>query len=1172
MQMAKSKFVHLHIHTEYSLLDGLSKTSRLAEHVKENGMDAVAISDHGAMYGAVEFYKKMTKAGVKPILGMEGYITEGSLKDRPERSKLKNSHLLLLAKSHEGYVNLMNLTSIAHLEGYYYRPRIDRVTLKKYSKGIICTSACAQGEIPKAIVEENYEKAKAICEWYQEVFGEDFYLEVQRHEYDSFIGKASANEIKETLKNLSETEKLINDAVTNLSRELGIPLVATNDAHYVKKEEAEAQDALVCIATGKNVSDIKRLRFIDAPTFYVRSPEEMVELFPDLPDALENTVKIANKCEIKITLDKWYFPIFKLPKGKTSEEVFEEKAWEGLKERLEKITPEIKERLQYELDIIKQKGYSTYFLIVADVAQWCNENGIITNTRGSTAGSLVAYALGIVNINPLIYELPFERFLTPWRPSPPDIDFDIADDRREEVIEYITKKYGKENVAQICTFGRMMARGAVRDISRVLGFAYAVGDRISKLIPIGSQGFPMSIAKALEISPDLKEIYKDDKDAKRIIDLAKQVEGRARHISVHAAGVVIAPSKITDFTPVQLDPEGKKIITQYDMDALDPNVSPNEAVGLLKFDLLGLRNLSILGAAIDIVKKELDVDVNLLKIPLDNQKTYTMLAQGATMGVFQLSGGGMTKYLKELKPTRVEDLMAMVALYRPGPMSQIPEYIKRKNDGNNVSYFDERMKEYLGKSFGLLVYQDDVLLTAIKIAGYTWEEADKFRKAIGKKIPEDMAKQHDKFVDGCALNGMSKEKAEELFSMIETFAAYGFNKAHAASYGMVAYWTAFLKANFPVEFMTALLSAESKDTEKISAAINECRRMGIKVLSPDIDESDIGFKIIKEQDSLERKAIRFGLDAIKNVGKASIEAIFEARQDGTFTSFRDFISKVDSRRVNKKVLESLIKVGALSKFGTRASLLSSLEKVRDRVAKPKGANNQEGLFSQEEMKKSALTESEDIPEVTEFDENELQSLERQLLGFSLSAKPVDEIIGSLEHLATHKIQEIFGQDVGNNSVRLAAVVTEVRVIVTKKTGQEMAFVKVNDGTGSIDLVVFPKLFFSTRNAWVDNKVLLISGKVDIRDDEPSVIVNEIETKDQAEREVDRLFVKVPITVTTDELKKLKSLFIENPGSQKVTLLFEGQEERKVDLPISISWSEEIAHKITNIIEGKNNLD
>ncbi|OGM21517.1 DNA polymerase III subunit alpha [Candidatus Woesebacteria bacterium RIFCSPHIGHO2_01_FULL_38_9] len=1170
--MAHKSFVHLHVHTEYSLLDGLSRIGRLAEHVKENGMDSIAISDHGAMYGAIEFYKKMTKEDVKPILGMETYITEGSLKERPERSKLKNSHLLLLAKSYEGYVNLMKLTSIAHLEGYYYRPRIDRETLKKYSKGIICTSACPQGEIPKALIDENYSRAKEIAGWYLEVFGEDFYLEVQRHEYDKFVKKSDVGDIKDQLQNMSEVEKKINKGVVILSRELGIPIVATNDSHYVKKEEAEAQDALVCIATGKNVSDIKRLRFIDAPTFYIRSPEEMAELFPDLPDALENTVKIAAKCEIKITLDKWYFPVFQLPKGKTSSEVFEEKAHDGLKGRIEKITPEIKERLQYEIDIIKQKGYTTYFLIVADVAQWCNQNGIITNTRGSTAGSLVAYALGIVNINPLNYDLPFERFLTPWRPSPPDIDFDIADDRREEVIEYITNKYGQNNVAQICTFGRMMARGAVRDIARVLGYPYAVGDRISKLIPIGSQGFPMSIDKALEISPDLEGIYKEDKDAKKIIDLAKQVEGRARHISVHAAGVVIAPSQITDFTPVQLDPEGKKVITQYDMDALDPNVSPNEAIGLLKFDLLGLRNLSILGSAIDIVKKEINVGIDLIKIPLDDQKTFNMLSQGSTMGVFQLSGGGMTKYLKDLKPTRVEDLMAMVALYRPGPMSQIPEYINRKNDSNNVVYFDERMKEFLGKSYGLLVYQDDVLLTAIKIAGYTWEEADKFRKAIGKKIPEEMAKQHGKFVQGCVKNGMNEEKAEELFSMIETFAAYGFNKAHAASYGMVAYWTAYMKANFPVEFMAALLSAESKDAEKISSAINECRRMGIKVLPPDINESEIGFKIINDSNSLDGKAIRFGLDAIKNVGKAAIEAIFEARKEGPFVSFKDFIAKVDPRRVNKKVLESLIKVGALSMYGTRASLLISLESLRERSAKPKDAKNQEGLFSQEEMKKSLFTENEEIPSIAEFDESELQSLERQLLGFSLSAKPVDEIIEPIKHLASHRIQEIIGETSSNSNVRLAAVVTEVRVIVTKKTGQEMAFVKVYDGTGTIDLVVFPKLFQSTRNVWVDNKVLLISGRVDIRDEEPSIIVNEIETKDEAEKGNDTLFVKVPTTTGTEELKKLKNLFIENPGNQKVTLLFEGQEERKVELQITISWSETIAHKISNIIDGKSQLD
>ncbi|MFZ5932842.1 MAG: DNA polymerase III subunit alpha, partial [Patescibacteria group bacterium] len=728
--MAK-KFVHLHVHTEYSLLDGLSKISTLLTHVKESGMEAIAISDHGAMYGVIEFYKRCLKEGIKPILGMEGYTTNINHRERPERGKFQNYHLLLLAKDKEGYQNLLKLTSIAHIEGYYYRPRVDRETLAKYAQGLIVTSACAQGELPQALISGNYAEAKKVAEWFLSVFGQNYFLEVQRHNYDKYLGDAESPELKKELAEMAKNEKNVIAGVVKLSRELGIPIVATNDAHYVKREDATAQDALVCIATGKNVGDIARLRFIDSPTFYVKTPKEMATLFSDLPDAIENTVKIADQCDVSITLDKWFFPQYELTEGKTPEEELAFRAHAGLKQKLARPSKEAVKRLEYELATIKKKGYSTYFLIVSDVARWAAERGIITNTRGSTAGSLVAYALGIVNINPLTYELPFERFLTPWRPSPPDIDFDIADDRREEVIDYIGEKYGHDRVAQICTFGRMLARAAVRDIARVLGHPYSTGDRIAKLIPLGSQGFPMSIDRALTLSPDLKNLYTSDADSKKIVDLAKQVEGNARHVSVHAAGLVIAPSDIKEYTPIQLDPEGRKIITQYDMDALDPNVSPGEAVGLLKFDLLGLRNLSILGAAIEIVKDTRKKEIDFHQIPIDDKKTFAMLSRGDTMGVFQLSGSGMTRYLKELKPSRVEDLMVMVALYRPGPMAQIPEYIERKNNPAKVKYFDPRAKEYLEKSYGLIVYQDDVFMTAITIAGYTWEEADKFRKAVG---------------------------------------------------------------------------------------------------------------------------------------------------------------------------------------------------------------------------------------------------------------------------------------------------------------------------------------------------------------------------------------------------------------------------------------------------------
>ncbi len=1168
------RFIHLHVHTEYSLLDGLSKISSLIKHIKELEMNSVAITDHGVMYGVIEFYKKAIREGVKPIIGIEAYTTNIKLSEKPEKSKVKNFHLILLAKNQEGYKNLMNITSIAHIKGYYYRPRIDKEILEKYSKGLICTSACSLGEVSQSLISDNYLEAKKIAKWFLSIFGNNYYLELQRHEAEKFIEKTQKDEINKELIQMSENEKIVNLGLLKISRELGIPIVATNDAHYIKKEDAIAQDSLVCIATGKNVSDLKRLRYIDAPTFYIRSSDEMFKLFDDLPDAIENSKKIADMCNVSIELNKWFFPKFSLPNGKTADEVLDDRVWEGINSKGVTITPLIKERLEYELKIIKEKGYTTYFLIVSDMASWCNKNMIITNTRGSTAGSLTAYALGIININPLDYNLPFERFLTPWRPSPPDIDFDIADNRREEVIEYLTEKYGKEKVAQICTFGRMLARGSVRDIARVLGYPYAIGDRISKLIPLGSQGFPMNIDKALEISPDLMKLYKDDKDSKNIIDLARQVEGSARHISVHAAGIVIAPKDITEYTPVQLDPEGKKIITQYDMDALDPNVSPGEAVGLLKFDLLGLRNLSILGSAIEIIKKEEGKVFKLTDISLNDEKTFDMLSKGETMGVFQLSGSGITRYLKDLKPERIEDLMAMVALYRPGPMAQIPEYIERKNNPEKIEYFDERMKEYLDKSYGLLVYQDDVFLTAIKIAGYTWEEADKFRKAVGKKIPQEMEKQKSKFILGAIENGMNKEKAEDLFKLIEPFSGYGFNKAHAASYGMVAYWTAYLKANYPVEFMTALLSAESGDSEKISAAVAECKRVGISILPPDINNSDFGFKIIYDEDSKHKKAIRFGLNAIKNVGNAAIDAIFEERKKSEFANFTDFLSRVDSRKVNKKVLESLIKVGALSGFGSRAQLLAVMEEVRGKVSKQKNYENQEGLFTQEEIKKSmSMENSQKVNDVAEFNDDEIQNLERQLLGFSLSAKPLGEVLGLLSKMATHTIQEIICEDKKCESeIKVAAVIKNVRIAMTRKTGQEMAFVKVSDETGTINLVVFPRIYGETKNIWVDNKPILVSGRVDLRDDEPSILVEKILSKDDLSKKGNHLFIKIPSSIISEQLKELKTFLLENPGENEVSLVFDGKIKRYVNLDIKISWDESIARKISDILEGYGVLD
>lgn len=1158
------KFVHLHVHTEYSLLDGLSVIPSMISDVKEKGMDAIAVTDHGVMYGLIEFYKHALKEGVKPILGMEGYITAGDLHDRPERGKFQNFHLLMLAKNKEGYQNLMKLSSIAHLEGYYYRPRFDRETLKKYSKGLIVTSSCPLGEVGQSLIKGSYKEAKKTIEWYLDVFKDDYYIELQRHEFDKWAKEATNPEIKSDVLNMSENEKVWNQGAIKLSRELGVPLIATNDAHYTKQEDALAQDVLVCIATGKNISETKRLRYIDAKAFYLKTPEEMAALFRDVPEALGNTVKIAKKCDIDITLGKWFFPKFPLPQNVKPDEQLKKLARERLKELLPGSGKEEKERLEHELNIICSKGYAPYFLIVMDMVNWANAKGIVTNTRGSAAGSLVSYVLGITTVNPLEYYLPFERFLNPYRPSPPDIDFDVADNRRDEVIAYISDKYGHDKVAQICTFGRMLSRAAVRDVARVLGYPYSTGDRIAKMIPPPRQGFPITIPTALQEVPELKTSYDGEADTKKVLDLAMQIEGNARHVSVHAAGLVVSPSEITDFTPVQKEPSGEKIITQYEMHAC-------EDVGLIKFDILGIRNLSILGAAVEIVKKQRGIEVDLRKIPLDDKKTFEMLSRGETMGVFQLASGGMTKYIKELKPTQIEDLMAMVALYRPGPIQQIPEYIKRKNNKKLVKYLDPRMEKFLGKSYGLLVYQDDLLFCALELAGYSWEEADKFRKAVGKKIPEEMAAQKDKFTKGVVANGQTQEFADDLWTLFEPFQSYGFNKAHAASYGMVAYQTAYMKANFPVEYMAALLSAESDDKEKVSAAVNECRRMKIKVLPPDINESEVGFAITNDKDSLGGRGIRFGLSAIKNVGVAAIDAILTPRSEGSFVSFADFLSRVDARRVNKKVLESLIKVGALSKFGGRATLLASIDRIREKVVK-KNKDPQPGLFATGELKKTEAAPFVILENVQEFAEEELQSLERQLLGLSLSARPISEVVGPLSFQSTHKIYELSSGEFVPDSVKVAAIVGEVRVIVTKKSGAEMAFVKAEDETGMIDLVVFPRIFKSTRDFWVEGQPLLIVGRVDVRDETANIIVEEIETLSSLGQKKQReVFIKVPKSSDVGSLNRLKSLLTQNLGNHTAYLVFNGssgENSKKVRLPFTIAWNETLAKEITHILESE----
>jgi len=1134
-------FVHLHVHTEYSLLDGLTKIKNLINTVKNMGMNSIAITDHGTMYGAIEFYKACKKADIKPIIGCEMYLAQNGRLDKSTNNR-RNQHLILLAKNSQGYKNLMKLTSIAHIEGYYYKPRIDWETLTKYKDGLICNSACIEGEISQLILDGNYEKAKARAKEFQDLFGDDYYLEIQRH--PGLKGQDTAN-----------------NGIIKISRELGIPLIATNDAHYLKKEDAFAQDVLLMINTQTTINDTKRLSMIDIPDFYIKSPEEMSDQFADLPDALENTQKIADKCELEIELGSWYFPKFKLPAHKTAEQTLRELVETSAKEHYgDKYNQEVIDRLEYELDVICSKGYAAYFLIMRDFIQWAEDNDTPTNTRGSAAGCLVAFVLGITPVDPLIYQLPFERFLNKDRPSPPDIDLDIADDKRQEMLYHIVDEYGKDAVAQICTFGRMMAKGAVRDTARVLGYEYSVGDKISKLIPEGSQGFPMSIDKALTITPELKTLYSNDPDSKKILDMAKQIEGCARHISVHACAIVVSPTTINDFSPTQLETGGDKTITQYEMHAC-------EDVGLIKFDILGIRNLSFLGQAVVNVRKTKNIEINLRKIPLDDKKTFDMLSKGDTMGTFQLSGDGMTKWLKELKPNRVEDLMAMVALYRPGPMAIIPEYIARKNDPSKIEFFDPKMEKFLKKSYGLLVYQDDCLYTAIELAGYSWVEVDKFRKAIGKKIPEEMAAQKEKFINGCIQNGYTPKKAQEIFGLIEPFTSYGFNKAHAASYGMLAYRTAYMKANYPVEYMCALLTAESGDTEKITTGIEESRKMGIIVEPPNINKSVSGFEMEENPQSLEKIAIRFGLSAIKNVGVAAIENIINERnQNGPFVSFSDFCLRVDSQKVNKRVLESLIKVGAMDQFGERNAILASLDKIRSDCEKlnTKKNNGQFGLFDTPTKENTKITAPPDqFLDVEPMSENQRLIMEKELIGVFVTENPINKILKPFETLGLPKINELL-QKSADISVKFVAAIHKFKTILTKKSNAKMAFVTLEDTTGTIEAVIFPKVYERVVPILADNKPVYVEGKTNIREGNFSILVDSITDKPPENTSKYDFVITVPKTASQSQLMQLNTLLKNNPnGHRGLIILPNGK-----NLPLSygVNYNEELQNKINEILK------
>ncbi len=1064
-----SRFVHLHTHSHYSFLQALPKVEELVAKAEREGMDALALTDAGNMHGAIEFYKAATKVGIKPILGVDAYLAPRSLRERDHNSDAKRSRIVLLAENNEGYENLLALVTTSWTEGFFERPRMDKGLLRAHARGIIALLPSFSGDVSQLLRAGDPQGAAAALAEFKNIFGdENVFLEITHHP------------------RVQGHEALMHKIIA-LARANAAPLVAQHDVYYLEPDDREATEILRRIAHGERGRN-------ENEDFSFLSEEHAIDLFKNTPEAVDASRMIANRCNVSFELGKWTFPAVPVSAGFTThDEELRAKAYAGIAQRTLTKTKEVTDRIEYELAIIISKGFAVYYLIVADLLAFARDERILTTTRGSAAGSLVAYLIGITNVDPLFYKLPFERFLNPERPKAPDIDMDMADNRRDEMIAYTKKKYGEDHVAQIGTFGTMMARAAVRDVARALGHSYTTGDRIAKLIPMGSQGFPMTINHALELEPDLQALYDEDEETREILDLAKRIEGCVRHVGVHAAGVVVAPTPLVRWTPLQPDPKGTgKLITQYDMYSITDEYG---GVGLLKFDFLGIKNLAILADAVAQVEKTYGIKIDIENIPLDDAKTYQMLARGETEGVFQLNGSGMTRWLKELKPSTIHDINAMVALYRPGPMETIPAYIERKHNQKLIRFVDPRMKEYLEASYGLLVYQDDVLLTAIKLAGYSWLEADALRKAMGKKIPKVMLAEKEKLLKGFVTYGkLAPEKAEKLWSLIEPFAAYGFNKAHAASYGKVAYQTAYMKANYPVEYLTALLTADSGDTDSIAVFVAEPKRMNISVLPPDVNESGSDFTTIyKETRASDASrafpnAIRFGLSSIKNFGDGISEAIIAEREaHGPFGTLPDFLSRVGSKNLNRKSLESLIKCGALDSLspseGGRGALLESIDALLAFHREATTALPQESLFGTLGAPPLSIPAGKPVSLLDKL------SWEKELLGIYVSGHPLDAH-GALAAKAKFSISKMKEEPRAGMLIILPALILLTRTILTK-SGEKMAFITLEDLTGSVEAVVFPKLFKEHAQALVPGACLLVKGKVSVRNGEPSIAIDDI---------------------------------------------------------------------------------
>ncbi len=1072
-------FTHLHVHSHYSLLDGLPKIDALVKYVKELGMSSVALTDHGSMYGVIEFYQIAKKNGIKPIIGCEIYVAPRNLTDKQTGIDDKRFHLILLAKNNQGYKDLVELVTKANLEGFYYKPRIDKKLLKEKSGNLIGLSACLQGEIDQALLKNKHEEAEKIAREYEEILGKgNFYIEISHHP------------------NIPSHEAIQQDLIA-LAHKLNIPLVATQDVHYLKKEDAPIQDILMAIQTGEKVDENERLTMKDED-FSLTSPEEMGEKFKHVPEALENTLKIAEACNVELEIGKIKLPKFHLPVGETADSCLKKFCMEGIKSRYgfdafeieNENQQKIVDRLNYEMDVIKKTGFADYFLIVQDFVNWAKNQGIVVGPgRGSAAGSIVSYLLNITNVDPIKYNLLFERFLNPERISMPDIDLDFADTRRDEVLDYVSQKYGRDRVAQIITFGTMAARAAVRDAGRALGYPYIFCDAISKMIPPMLGESKTTIPKAIKEVKELKDLYDSNPDAKRLLDIAQRLEGVARHASTHACGVVISANPLNEIVPLQYvaktgstknGEQQKNIVTQYEMHAI-------EDLGLLKMDFLGLRNLTIIEDTINLIKAGKNIEIDIDKIPLEDKKTYKLLQAAKTTGVFQLESSGMKKYLKELKPTELEDLTVMVSLYRPGPLDagMVEEYILRKHGKKSVTYLHPRLEVILKKTYGIIVYQEQVMQIARELAGFSISEADTLRKAVGKKIKKLLDEQREKMINGMVKNEISKNTAEEIWEFIEPFARYGFNRSHAVCYSLIGYQTAYLKANFTSEFMAALMTNEGVEVERIATLIDECKSLGIDVLPPDVNESQLNFSVVKKDS---KEFVRFGLGAVKNVGLGIATALIEERQkNGPYKNMADLLLRVTNKDLNKKSLESLIKCGAMDEMGERKQFLDNIEQILEYShtnAKSK-LNPQSDLFGSLNIK-PVLNLKPTTPALP----NEKLSWEKELLGLYVSSNPLSAFTDKIKKLAKNQIKDLAQLKEGS-FVSLGGIISSIHKITTK-AGQPMLFVKLEDFTGKIEIVVFPSTLQNNQDIWQEEKIILVSGKVSLRDAEPKVICDRVQ--------------------------------------------------------------------------------